>query len=76
VEALYTKVKEGSDQEITDFLEEGKKHNCCGSENSSTLFRRTLEERLNYGSLFEVTLNYKSEKYRSAKKRVFERVLR
>jgi len=26
VGALYTKVKEGSDQEITDFLEEGKKH--------------------------------------------------
>jgi len=26
VGALYTKVKEGSDQEIMDLLEEGKKH--------------------------------------------------
>jgi len=35
-----------------------------------------LEENLNNGSLFETTLNCKSEKYRSAKNRVNERVLR
>jgi len=39
--ALYTKVKEGSDQEILDFLEEGR--TLAGkkyvSENSGSLFR-------------------------------------
>jgi len=39
---LYTKVKEGSDQEISDLSEEGKimaVNNCSGSENNGSLFR-------------------------------------
>jgi len=65
---LYTKVKEGSDQQdwikkISDLSEEGKilaGNNCSGSENSCSLFRWTynyLEEKLNNGSLFETTLS-------------------
>jgi len=62
VGALYTKVREGLDQEISDLLEEGRilaGNNCGGSENSGSLYRWTynyLEEKLNNGSLFETTL--------------------
>jgi len=83
-EGLYIQ-KEGSDQEDrmkkkSDLLEEGRilaGNKCSGSENSDSLFRWTYnywEEKLFNSNLFETTLNYGSEKYRSAKNRVNELV--
>jgi len=80
------KIKEGSDQ--GDRIKKNRtswkrveywREKNSGSENNGSLFRWTyyyLEGKLNNGNLFETTLSLKSEKYRSAKKRVNDRVIR